>query len=158
MNLLDTGQVEVVAGDVDVEGSGRRIVSRASSDDGIVVDEMQLVENDFAVGDMEGGIELLNGLTVGGSVAEMNLSLAVRIGEGAGGLNRNIGFAEDRIVVSRESLNVSDIGVVEVGAQGESTVASEMAVLERGEGIEFGGGVVMAQLGIVQSDRAAGNL
>ena len=65
---------------------------------------MDVVESDFALGDMEGGIELLNGLTVGGSIGEMDLSLAVRIGEGAGGLHEKIGLAGDGIVVSGESL------------------------------------------------------
>ena len=82
----------------------------------------------------------------------MNLSLAVRIGQSAGGLHEKIGFAGDGIVVSGEGLELGDVGVVEVGAEGEIAVAGEMAVLESGGGVEFGGSVVTAQRGVAQSD------
>jgi hypothetical protein len=37
------------------------IVGCASGDDGIVVEEMHVIDCDFAVGEVEVGIELLNG-------------------------------------------------------------------------------------------------
>src|ERR1039458_549382 len=113
---------------------------------------MQVIEGDFAVGDVESGIELLNGLPVSGGVGEMDLSLAVKVGEGAGGLYEKIGFAGDGIVVSGESLDGGEVSIVEVGTEGESAVSGEMAVLEGGGGVEFGGSVLAAQNSVAKSD------
>ena len=154
----NVGEIEIVSGQVETKGAGRGIVSGAAGDDGIVVEEMDVIECKFAVGEMEAGIELLNGLTVGGGVGEMDLSFAVRIGEAAGGLDGKIGVAGDGIVVSGERLEVSEIGVVEVGVDREGAVAGEMAVFERGGGVEFGGSVVAAQSGVAQSDGLEGKL
>ena len=68
MDLADAGEIEIVSGQVQTEGAAGGIVSGASSDDGIVVEEMHVIESDFAVVEMEVGIELLDGLTVGGGV------------------------------------------------------------------------------------------
>ena len=48
----------------------------------------------------------------------MDLSFAVRFGESAGGLHEKIGFAGDGIVVSGKGLEVSQVGVVDVGVGG----------------------------------------
>ena len=119
---------------------------------------MDVIESIFALGDMEPGIQLSNGLTVGGGIEEMDLSFTVRIGEGAGGLDGKIGVAEDGIVIAGQSLEETDIGVVEVGAQAKSVVAGEMAVLEPGGGVEFSRSVTPAQRGVVERDGLEGKL
>src|SRR5580698_9640203 len=91
---------------------------------------MEVVESDLAVGEMKVGIEPLNNLTVGGGVGEMDLSLAVRFGEGSGSLHEEIGLAGDGIVESGEGLDVGQFGVVEVATKGEGGVSGEMTVLE----------------------------
>ena len=158
MDLSDVGEIEIVASEVEAKGAGGRIIGGASGDDGIVVKEMDVVESEFAPGDMEVGIELLNGLTVGRGMGEMDLSLAMRIGEGACGLHENIGLAGDGIVVSGDGLEGSEIEVVEVGAKTESAVAGEMAMLESGGSVEFGGSVVTPQRGVVKGDGMEGKL
>ena len=88
----------------------------------------------------------------------MDLSLAVRIGERACSLHEKISVAGDGIVVSEECLERSDVRVVYVGAQGESAVAGEMAMLERDSGVEFGGSVIPAQGCVVKSYTLKGKL
>src|SRR5271167_1872584 len=105
---------------------------------------MQVVESDFAVGDVERGIKLLHGLTVGGTIGEMNLSLAVRIGESTACLNEEISLAGDGIVISGEGLEVGQVGVVDVGAEVEKAVSREMALLERSGGVKYHDRVVTA--------------
>ena len=94
-NLADASEIEIISGDVELEGAGGGIVGGASGEDGIVVEEMNVIEGKFAAGEVEVGIELLNGLAVGGGVVEMDLAVAVRIGFGAGGLHDKIGRAGD---------------------------------------------------------------
>src|SRR5580700_5326371 len=119
---------------------------------------MDVIESIFAPGDMERGVQLSDGVTVGGGIHQVDLSFTVRIGEAAAGLDGKIGVAEDGIVVAGESLEETDIGVVEVGAQAKSAVAGEMAVLERGGGVEFSRSVTPAQRGVVQRDGLEGKL
>src|ERR1700693_3744824 len=119
---------------------------------------MDVIESNFSPRDVERGIESLNGFTVGGGIGEMDLSVAMRIGKGAGGLDEEIGLAEDQIVVSRDSPELNDIGIVKVGAQGENAVAREMAVLECGGSIEFRRRVATAQRGVVKGDALEGKL
>src|SRR5579863_5850475 len=117
---------------------------------------MDVIESDFTSGNLKVGIELLNGLAVGGGVGQMDLSLGVGTGHGAGCQHKKIGFAEDRIVISSKGLELSDIGVVEAGAHSESAVAGDVAVLESGGSVEFGGGVLAPQSGAAQGDGLKG--
>src|SRR5271155_3097567 len=110
------------------------------------------------MGYTEGRIELPNRLTVGGSVAEMNLSLGVRVGDRAGGLDEEIGLAGNRIVVSDKRFQAGKADVVEVGAEIIRGISREMTVLEDGGGIEFSGSVGAAQSGVVKNDGMEGNL
>ncbi len=144
MDLADVGEVEIVPCEVEAKAARGRIIGSASGDDGIVVEEMDVIENQFALGDVEGGIELLNGLTVSGGVGEMDLSLAVRIGESAGGLHEKIRSPGNGIVVSGKSLKGGDIGIVEVGTQSESAVAGDVSVLKSGGSVKFGGSITPA--------------
>ena len=72
-------------------------------------------------------------------------------------MHEKIGVAGDGIVVSGEVQDRCEFGVLEVGAEGERTVAGKVPMLESGGGVEFGGGVVPAQNGIVKSDRLEGH-
>lgn len=129
MDLADACEVEIVACQVETEGAAGRIVSGASGDDGIIVEEMDAVKGDFSLSNAEGGIELPDGLTIGGAAGEMDLSFPMRSGEGSATLHEKIGDPRDRIVVSGESLEAREVCLVEVGAEGEYTVAGEVAVL-----------------------------
>ena len=95
MELGDLGEIEIVASEVETEGAGGGIIGGAPGDDGIVMEEMDVIESEFrSRAKWKVGIELLNGFTVGGGMREMDLSFAVRIGRGAGGLHEKIGLPE----------------------------------------------------------------
>src|SRR5271156_3696172 len=113
---------------------------------------MHVIECNSALGDVEGGIKLLNGLIVGKRVGEVDLPITVRIGEGAGGLHEKDGLAGDGIVGSAQSLQGSQIGVVEVGAQSEGAVAGEVVVQESSRSVELGRHVVPAKSGAAKGD------
>src|ERR1700733_3450324 len=158
MDLADVCKIEVVSCQVQTEAARRGIVGGAAGDDGIVVIEMDIVEGQLTVIEMEVGIELLDGLTVGGGVVELDLTFAVSIRPGTGGFEGQIGCTGDGIVVSGERLPGSEVAVVELGADRELTVGGEMTVFKRGRSIEIGGRVVATQSGIAQSDGLEGNL
>ena len=158
MNLAEAREIKIVSGQVELEGAGRRIVGSASGDGGVIVNEMNVSECDFAMNQLEGGIELLNGLTVDGAVDEMDLSLAMGIEWRTRGAQRKIGLAGDGVVVPGEGLERREVIVVKRGAEGEWTVAREMAVLERGGRVEFGRSVAAAESGAAKSDSAEGKL
>src|SRR5271165_1298696 len=149
----DAREVKVVTCKVKLEGAGGRIVRSTSDDDRIVVEEVQIVERDFAVGDVESGIELLDGLTVSGSVFEMDLPLAVRFGESARSLEDKIGLAGYGIVEAGEGFELGQVGIVDVRAQVKRSVPRYMTVLERGGGIKFRGGIVSLEGSSLKSDR-----
>ena len=101
------------------------------------MEEMNVIERKFAVGEVKSGIELLNGLAVSGGIVEMDLSIAVRVGLSTRGLQEKIGRSGDGIVESGERLQRGKVGVVKIGADGKSAVAGDVAVLKRGGGIEL---------------------
>jgi hypothetical protein len=111
MDLADAGEIEIVSRNIETESAGGGIVGGAAGDDGIVVKEMDVIESEFAMGEMEVGIELLDGLTVGGGVVEMDLTVTVRIGLGTSGLQEKIGGPSDGIVVSGKRLHGGEVGV-----------------------------------------------
>ena len=91
LDLADAGEIEIISGYIEEEGAGSWVIGGAAGDDGIIVEEMDVIEREFAVGEVESGIELLNGLAVSGGVVEMDASFAVRIGLSARGLQEKIG-------------------------------------------------------------------
>src|SRR5712671_1148512 len=97
---------------------------------------MQVIESDFALGEVKVGIELLNGLPVSKGVADVDLSVTMWIGDGAAGLHGNIGLAGDGIAVSRESLDGGEICVMKVGSEVEDALAGDVAMLESGGRVE----------------------
>ena len=103
-DLADASEIEIISGYVEEEGAGSWVVGGAASDDGIVVEEMNVIERKFAVGEVKSGIELLNGLAVSGGIVEMDLSIAVRVGRSTRGLQEKIGRSGDGIVESGERL------------------------------------------------------
>jgi hypothetical protein len=116
------------------------------------MEEMNVIEKDFPLRQTVSGIELPNGLPVSGGIVEMELSFEVWIGKGARSLHEKISITRDGIVVPEQSLNRRDIGVVDVSAQSESAVASEMAMLKRDGGVKLCGCVITAQGRVVKSD------
>ena len=125
------GEIEVVSRQVEAKRPGGGIVSGAAGGNGIAMEKMKVVENNFALADSERGIELLNGLAEGRGMIDMDLPAAVRIGDGSGSFDEKIGLAGDRIVRSEEGLEFGEVGVTQIGAEVESAVGSEVAVLER---------------------------
>src|SRR6266852_2343074 len=112
LDSLDLSEVEILARKVKMERASGGLVGGASGDDRFVVEEMQVVESDFALGEVEIGIELPNAFTVGEGVGGVDLSVAVWVRNSARSLDRKIGFAGDGIVVSNESLKGLNIRVV----------------------------------------------
>src|SRR5580704_730701 len=119
---------------------------------------MHVIESDFAMGGVKGGIELPNGFTVRGAVGEVDLAVTVRIGKGSGSLHEQIGFAGNGIVVSGKSRDCGEIDAEEVGSKSESAVTGEVPVLESSRGVEFGGGIVAAQNRVAEGDGMEGKL
>ena len=60
MNPRDVGEIEIAANEIEAKSAGGGIVGGASGNDGIVVQEMDVIESELVLDDMEGGIELLN--------------------------------------------------------------------------------------------------
>ncbi|MGO9165788.1 MAG: hypothetical protein ACLP56_02840 [Candidatus Sulfotelmatobacter sp.] len=158
IELANAGEIEIISRYVEAEGAGGGVVGGASGDDGIVMKEMDVIESEFAVGEVEGGVELPNSLTVDGAVVEVDPSVGAGIGLGACGLQEEVGSTGDGIVVSGEGLERGEVGVVKVGAQGESAGAGEVAVLERCGGVELGGSVVAAEGCVTKCDSVEGEL
>src|ERR1700677_4613510 len=100
LNARNAGEIEIISGDIEMEGAGVGIVSGAAGDGGIIVDEMSAIERNLAAGELGVGIESLNGFAVGAGVVEMHLSFAVRIGKSAGGFYGKIGVAGDGMVIA----------------------------------------------------------
>src|ERR1700730_11578673 len=122
------------------------------------MDEMQVIESDFALGEVKVGIELLNGLPVGKGAGDVDLPIGMRIGDGAAGLYGKIGFAGDGIVVSDESLDRREICVMKVGSEIEDALAGDVAMLESGGSVEPGESVLTAQSGAAKGNRIEGKL
>ena len=93
VELMQLGEIEITSVDIEVEDTGCGVEGSISGDDGIIVKKMGVLERKFAVGEVQGGIELLHGLAVNGGVGEMDPTLAVRVGPGACCLEKEIGGA-----------------------------------------------------------------
>src|SRR5258708_6597195 len=130
LDSLDLGEVEILTRKVKMERASGGLIGGASGDDRFVVEEMQVVESDFALGEVEIGIELPDAFTVGEGVGDVDLSVAARVRNGSRGLDRKIGFAGDGIVVSNKSLKGRKIRVVKVGAERKGAVGGDMAMLQ----------------------------
>src|SRR6267154_5797160 len=107
---------------------------------------------------MKSGIELANSLSVGDRITQMNLAVAVRIGDGSRRLHHKIGLAGDGIVVSGERLKIGKLGIAHVGVQVEGAIAEDMTMFQVCRGIEIDGGGGMAQNRVVKSDGIKRNL
>src|SRR5258708_29994440 len=119
---------------------------------------MEVTESDFTAGQLEGGIELPNGLAKCNGISDMDLPIAVRVGGRSAGLHGQVSLTGNRVVISREPLEVGNVSAAHVGAQVEDAVTGEMAVVEAGRGVEIDGRGVMTQDGVTQSDGSKGNL
>jgi hypothetical protein len=138
MELLDPPEIEVISVDIETEDAGSGVEGSVSSDDGVVVEQMHVVEGKFAVGEMEYGVESLDGFAVSGDVVEMELSIAVRIGLSASRFEKEISGAGNGIVVASEGLERGERGIVQIGAKREDALAGKVAMFERSGCVEFG--------------------
>jgi hypothetical protein len=158
MDLSNLCEIEIIANEVETKSARRRFIRRASGDDRIVVKEMDIIESDFPASKSISGIELPNSLAVRRGIVEMELSFKVRIRKSSGALHEKISRTRDGIVVPQQSLDRRNIGVVDIGTQGESAVAGEMTVLKRDCGVKTRGRVIAAQGRVVKCDALEGKL
>jgi len=158
IELVDVGEIDIISREIQMEGVGGGVVGCASRGDGIVMEEMQVVEGDFAVADVKVGIELLNRFAVKRTAIEVDLAFALGIGKSSRSLDEKIGFAGDGITVPGKRLQRGHFGVVQVGAESEIAVPGEMAMQQGGGGLEFRRSVVAAQGGVAQRDGFEGGL
>lgn len=152
MELADPPEIEIISVNIEMEDAGSGVEGSVSSDDGVVVEQMHVVESQFAVSEMEYGIESLDGFAVSGDIVEVESSTAVRVGLSASGFEKEIGGAGNRIVVAGEGLERGERGVVQIEAKPEDALAGKVAMFERGGRVEFGGGIATLQSRAVKRD------
>src|SRR5450631_1691001 len=163
LKARETGEVEVASGKIQAKLALRPIVIRRSDDGApgqwsIVSTGVDVVELKLATCEAEIAFQHGNSHSVGHAIANLNVSIAVRIETCARDAGRHIESAGKRLVNSGQLNQLRHVSVAKVEVQGKWFALQKHAACELSTGVKAGGSVAMNERAIMSCEMTIGEL
>ena len=113
LQFRNAGKVKVLPSQIETEGMGREVVSTGATDVRVVVREMKIVRTEIASRlNSHLGVQVLNRFASDHCIGEFDVAVSVGLRPGSLQVHQEIGRPTDGEVISADSENFVNIGIV----------------------------------------------